>query len=74
MRKGYAVLTLIVFALSYVIELVLEHQHRVDSIGWWYTAIVAAVYTAVITGIVLIGRLIIRALRDQRRRNLDHET
>ena len=65
MVRRFALLAFVVFALSYLVELALEHQGLVDSIGWWYTALVAAVYTVAITGLILLGRLLIGGLRSR---------
>lgn len=59
MLRRSAILALIVFILSYLVEWILEQQRLVDSIGWWYTALVAAVYTVAIMGLIAIGRLLV---------------
>lgn len=48
---------LLAFGLSLLLERILEKLGKVDSIGLWYTAIVAAVYTLIVMvlGLVLQG-------------------
>ena len=61
--KRKALLVAAIFAASFVAESVLERQHLVDSIGWWYTALVAAIYTLVLVGGWLLFRVTIRFAR-----------
>jgi hypothetical protein len=42
----------IVFIFSIIVEMILEHLGKVDSIGLWYTLIVATVYTVVLLLII----------------------
>jgi predicted membrane metal-binding protein len=37
----------VIFILSFVAELLLEHFGKVDSIGLWYTILVAFVYSLI---------------------------
>jgi hypothetical protein len=37
----------IIFILSFIVELLLEHFGKVDSIGLWYTLLVALVYSLI---------------------------
>jgi hypothetical protein len=37
----------IIFILSFIVELLLEHFGKVDSIGLWYTLLVVLVYSLI---------------------------
>ena len=43
--KKFTMFIVIVFLLSFLLELILEELGKVDSIGLWYTGLVALVYT-----------------------------
>jgi cation transport ATPase len=62
MRKLW-ILAVVVFACAYAVEMVLERMFLVDSIGWWYTALVAAVYTAIVMALAVFTRSLWRAIR-----------
>lgn len=65
--KRNTVLVAAVFAASFVVESILERQHLVDSIGWWYTALVAAIYTLVVIAGWLLFRLTMRFAKGSER-------
>ena len=54
----------IIFVLSFLLELVLEKLGKVDSIGLWYTSLVALICTAgisiVIAFVLGVRRLLIK--------------
>jgi uncharacterized membrane protein len=54
----------IIFVLSFLLELVFEKLGKVDSIGLWYTSLVALICTAVISIVIAfvpgVRRLLIK--------------
>lgn len=46
MKNDWAWIILAAFTFSFALQLWLEHAHKVDSLGLWYTALSAGLYTA----------------------------
>lgn len=63
--RNILLVSLGVFGCAVVLEVILENYRLVDSIGWWYTAMVAAVYTIVILPIIGVIWLVVRKLRQR---------
>jgi hypothetical protein len=61
--RNFLLVLVVVFGCAVVLEVILENYRLVDSIGWWYTAIVAAVYTIVIMPVIGVVWLLVRKLR-----------
>ena len=45
MKNDWAWIILVAFTVSVALQLWLEHAHKVDSLGLWYTALSAGLYT-----------------------------
>lgn len=55
MRRGaLAAVVVVVYLVCFGVEIALENLGKVDSIGYWYTALVAAVYSLAIITVFLI--------------------
>lgn len=56
-------MALAVYGIAFVTELWLEAIGRVDSIGIWYTGLVAAFYAGLVLAVVLVLTAVWRLMR-----------
>lgn len=56
MKVPISVLAVISVVIGAAVQLLLEREHKVDSLGVWYTVLCAALYSLVTFGLVVAIR------------------
>jgi len=62
MRRIWFLIASIVFVASLVVQIVLERMHKIDSIGVWYTAYSALIYTVLALIVLALACAIARSI------------
>jgi hypothetical protein len=63
MNKIRGCVLVLIFITSVAVELTLEELHLVDSIGMWYTLLVATVYTVLVSVVLFALTTLVKASR-----------